>query len=81
MRDSDRNKRCVHEHKSQESTYNCLKMLITRERLDLATYNCDSSLTLISCIFVPNFLAIGLVSSVLGSKNFSQKFDLERGLI
>ena len=41
-------------------------LLITRERLGLATWNFDSSLRLISCVFVPNFQAIALMTLILG---------------
>ena len=44
-------------------------LLITRERLGLASLNFDSSLRLMSCMFVPNFEAIGHVTLVLGPEN------------
>ena len=44
-------------------------LLITRERLGLATWNFDSSLRLLSYMFVPNFEAIGHVTLVLEPEN------------
>ena len=41
----------------------------TRERLGLATGNCDSNLQFMSCMFVLNFDAIGDVTLVLGPEN------------
>ena len=43
-------------------------LLITRERFGLATWNFDSSLRLLTCMFVSNFEAIGHVTLVLGPK-------------
>ena len=42
---------------------------LTRERLGLATGNFDSSLRLMSYMFVPNFGAIGHVTLVLEPEN------------
>ena len=50
---------------SNERVQNFRLLLITRERLDLATWNFDSSLRLMSCMFVLSFEAIGHVTSVL----------------
>ena len=44
-------------------------LLITRERFGLATRNFDSSLRLLSAMFVPNLGAIGHVTLVLGPEN------------
>ena len=44
-------------------------MLITQEQLGLATCNFDSCLRLMSWIFVPNFEAVGHVTSVLEPEN------------
>ena len=54
---------------------------MTRERLDPATQNFDSSLRLISCMFISNFEAIGPVTLVLGPKNRPKKFCVKSGLI
>ena len=44
-------------------------LLITRERCGLARWNLDSSLRLMSCMFVPNLEAIGSVTLVFEPEN------------